>query len=1230
MLFFLGIFLFWPFSGGEEAVIDKPKIKMKHMEPFSKNGEFGNSISDRNEEIKDSHINKVTYNKNDVIVCLSETSYSKPFQINSSWIFSYQNKNLIFFSNYGTQYIKINLTDDRIIPSLHFNSICIRINTNELNVFNLTLFESPTFSTRGKINIKANYFQSDYQSIPSEFISNVFVSNYFYVIDNNQHNNEPHAQITLLNRAKQSLSSYKFVNSGIMDIDESNNNINDLAGFYLLNSSQLTNKINENKMNPYNAFNYIRKLHQSTHLNENVEYNHESEFFSFYANNDYQNFFLSYEFNDDLRNVSIHDDFVTVAMSNLTQINLTSNITSRIAIATTSKQVILSCNALTNFNNYWHFALYLLNESTVVFDQTFDSKEEEILQTIIIVHEKQLTATSATSVPYVVIYPVYNVNYIPSRKNTENYCMCARSNFDECVSEKTCLLYSVPESNYFVSTNSTFLTSISRSKYEIINIYVTDSIDENSHRIDIKQSLRGSKSYNFIPVHRDSSTIITVSNTNFDDSYPISLSFTDISTVNFDIKTGNVDLLILKNSPINIGNRIFEIQEVKLDASSLTIQQNGMIKITKKLHITSLKMNEAIGMGIMLANNSELIITTISEGTTITISNSIASFSNGEYEFLLYMDIGYITFQIEEKTNSNPLLKIVSSYFNPNINLNLIFRLENSLSISFEEATPLPENIIIDFQPVSSSIQSLSLIMPEYLNDFNPNRKIYNFKDVTGEFNLILLNPITLISFLSSVARGDFYAGNLSGFSMNVIDLISKIELYSDYFNILLGTSLLQVNKSFVVNNFTIITNTTNMINISLNENDHASNNTDIISSIFESDPSFSLTIQTTANNTNLYFDKSFQEVMYNNILMKYILITHKELNVTLSTELDVVPPVAVENKVDGVLYRATSKSFILGEEDTLKNNYRSGPDITVVIESSNININQSDFLAEHVTFKSLGNRKQINFYVQAKSLVNYSFDSIGLRLLYQSGNTFQVYSLSLLNSPLLDPFVVQCDYFRSYDFVSITGFGYISCSKLCELSSTQIDCIEIDNGTIVLTSLSLKTARFKSPYFKIYFNSNKNTELKISIVGHTNSLANTFIEILLLGSEPKTIFFDLSWDLIEHANHITIVMIDKSNLTIRVQLMELPPFNVIDSQGNQISFNLILYKPVFTSQLAFILFGAFALLILFVSLILLIVGSVKYHRKFIKTNLYESNNTELDDINPHSNDNNSSDFIIE
>ncbi|OHT07777.1 hypothetical protein TRFO_23882 [Tritrichomonas foetus] len=1216
-------------------------------------GVFGKKIdfTEKSDHNFDFHkYSKIDAEKADdkIEIIISDTSFSRPLNVNLD---DFTKSNIIFRSKSGTQHVHLFYEGDIITKSLTFESVFVIVSKQKLKINNLILYQSPLFCAAGQISIEVAVLTSDFLSLPATFISSVEISNHFFFIDENSVQNddnvfnadaiqEPHAKIILLGGAKQTRSTSfqrqdknNTISSELEKITEFLNNDHNKIKNILKNYSQniqnaaLTNTSNLGSF--VSAHDFIKSLKkiqkeqesQIIHINpdmpsdlndsdsEDHDYDSLIQFsetvepeitqIPFLTDN---HFYMEdnetnssdpnitenlgiYSFNSTLRGISIYDDYVIALLNNADSLNLSANASQEIYINTTSNLIDISYYGNNSFFFNLNFKLLLIEECIVVFNQSFDQVSDSILQEITIYHLKPITMTSATSVPYINIIPITNVQFIPDRQIAENFCMCLKSRFSTCFENKECLLYRVPDENYFIGSNASFMTSLAKSKNEIINIYVTNSLDEEYHIIDLKPSSRSGKIYNFISASNEVRTAINLHDTGLDGSTHISLTFTDIDVTTLDVKTGILSSLTLKNSPVIVEDS-FSLPDFLTDLTSLTLQQKETILVTNSLELTR-GTAETIGVNIILAKNAKINIAHISYFPVIFLSTNSITFSDSNIDFTIFIeDGGPSIIEIEEQTPKiNPTVSLITFSSYSNLKLHMIFKLTTSLTVSFLQALPLPENLLITFQP-NEAMNTLSLIMPMDTENFPSDQKQYHFENITGNIDLVLLTPETVSSFIAALARGDFFAYNLSGFAVNLLDYLTSVTLHNNYFNMVIDNITIQISRQFVYGKLRLMTNATHVINIELAE----PNMTTV--------PPF--VIETTVDNGKIFFDDSFANFSNTN-LSDLISVKHGTYNITLMTNLETVPLVQVDDSIVGVLYEGGINHFNLPENFT---SFRSGPELTVNITKPSIDIYQDDFLAEKVHF--YGN--SFYFHVFSKSLTHYFFQNASLYFeMPNNSNTFYASSLTLRNSSFVQGVAVHCDYLNS-DLHSIILRSIILFFVKFHSDIYLDDPIEniliLEEGIQFVQNDKKKSSHIDGPNINIHYSGNDPISFSLA---NNKSLNDVSIRLFLSGGD-KIIKLDKSWYNVENPKKFRIIVNDLTmKLTIRVELMKLPDIEIVDSNGNLFEFQEDLYTPVFTSKLSFMIFGTLAIIIIFISAILLIAGICCYD----KLSSYEENDIQ-------------------
>lgn len=1110
---------------------------------------------------------------------VNETSYFRPLKINLSKI--YEN-HISICSLQGTQYVSLSGIQTLVNKTITFESIFANIESVKLEVYNLSLIESPIFCTHGPIILYANYLTSDFFSISANYISTVNISQQFNILENNindEISKEPHAKIILQENARYSLLKS-------------------------INSTSATPNPVKNEINNSDFFSDGKLL-------ENEEDNITS----------------IYVLNSTLEKLNIYNRYVVAVFSNST-LNLTCNASNEIQINTSSSTIYINLLESPSYRNHILLNLYLTEVCRLSFDPSFDLVTNNfILEDIRIYHSKELTAFSLTSVPYVTFLPIETVIFIPERHNSENYCLCLKSRFEECVENNECLLYHVNKSNYFYGTNSSFLSAIARSKTNIINIYVTQTkFNTNDyHIIALRQSTVPGKIYNFISTDPDIQTILAVQDSSLDQSTPIELSFTDISRVELGARTGIVTTLRLKNSPINI-ERSFSVANLETDLSSLATQQTETITITSLLTLLPHTTLSVTGVDLLLAQNSQMNIKEISYFPYVTFSTDFVGFSDGNNDFnVRVQNAGPATIVIQDSTfDLDKVIDIRSANSNVQLQLSVIFNLTNPLVVSFLNSFPLPENVEFSFIPSENEISTLFLIMP-FDNEEGPGH-YYNFGNITGNLSLILLTPETIYTFIIASARGDFIINNIPNLALNVMDVVDSVTLFEDSVNIssIYGIQL-HLEKNLVYKQLTLLINTTRNFVLSLGAEN--------MKSIFP------LVIESTVSNTTIFFDETFGQLysnsmnkkeeslanldlVYANEILKSVVVNHHTFNVTLMTNLEAVPMVVVDDDVNGVLYVANRSYFEIPNNNYIS--YRSGPELLVNVTDDMVTVNQNDFLAEKVTFCG----KPFNFLAHSKSRVNYTFVETQPKIdISQSDNIswFEVFALNLEKSQVIGVSNIYVDYLQSDIFsLSMNSTQNLVVGKSSSIRDDALNGIQISKDKIKLTSNLQEgnDATIRGNHWRIYYGGSEKVVVSID----EKSLSQE-IELFLTGKLAKTVYFEKSWYKVRNADKFVIIIEDKSApVTVQADLMNMPEVVVVDSDGQPAQFTQVLYKAVYTNWLSFVIFIALAFIIVVISTVLMIVGFCRYRKKMTNFDAKQTNKTMLEI--PETSGSNESEFI--
>ncbi|OHT07702.1 hypothetical protein TRFO_24052 [Tritrichomonas foetus] len=689
--------------------------------------------------------------------------------------------------------------------------------------------------------------------------------------------------------------------------------------------------------------------------------------------------------NDTLTAIYIYDNHITVTLSGSQTKVLYPNATGHIEIFTTTSRLDLEFYA----SNYHIFSLLKLMinfgaECVIVFGQTWEVLGDQALENFIFIHEDLITLTTQLDeVPYVVCIPTTSVRYIPERLEKENYCLCLKSRFDECVANRYCFLYSVPIENYFSSSDSAFSTRIANSKAITINLYVTDSEDQY-HRFSIKPPSRTRKVLNFFTASNEVKTSITLYDTSESTPQDVSVNCYDITNVVISFSYDLVSTLQMKNSLLEV-TKSMSIKNLIIDSYSVSTPQSSSITVLNHLRLNK-TLPRTFGIELILGPKATLHIDQISLFPIIVISQSQISFSDEESSFSISYQENNVSVEISEATKTNPYIRVITEASSSStVNLNISFLLINPLIVNFEEAVPFPHGIFIDFIPFSKinpnqhEISSIELIMPN-LPDFPMTTHLFPFGNITGSFDLILATPQTVQSFITAMIRDDFYCYNVSRVSMNIMDSLHRIVFYNDGVvaeilnNNATSEIALNFNRTFITDQMTLITNATHIIQMALSNES------------LKTIPKFIL--KTTSANSTIFFDDSFGEFQKTEEFSN-IQIVHGQLDLNLVTDLSTVPNITVIDNVSGVLYYASNIEYKIKQSEYQFGKYRSGPSINVDFWKEDslpqFNISQSDFLAENVYFT--GNN--FNFITFNKAKCFYSF--IDINKVHIVPNIFQI-----------------------------------------------------------------------------------------------------------------------------------------------------------------------------------------------------------------------------------------------
>ena len=970
---------------------------------------------------------------------------------------------------------------------LSFHSIFVTFSSNNMYIKNLTLFESPIGSSKEKIDLTVDYLKSDFFSLPKTTVSTVNIKKEFIYLEDSEENKrnfpENHATIILSSNSKQKFTQV----TRAIDSDNDNFNqkksiekaelLNDNSNLNEETLSEETESIpssftsedldtssfeGEDETKSIESEESFTSLHPASSFYEEFESSQsssddfsdisqsqeETELFSetpsfpfdFDPDNNTNstnstNFTEPIDFylNTSLTVLTLFDEKVEVFYENQENETIKANSTGHLNIFTNSSSFSVRYKSDGYLMTSLKLNLYLLVECAIIFDHSWRILGGQILTNIVFYHSQNHVLTLMTDldeVPYVTVMPALNVRYVPERPNTESYCLCTKTRLEQCIENEECFLYSVPIDHYYSSSNSIISSIIANSKAITINLYLTYTSFNDVHQFSIKPIIRSRKNLNFISVVPTMEVNLQV----FDlsrkrDINKVIMNCVDISNVHVSLTFQNsVDTIILKNSPFVLHSPL-SINNFVSDAYSLNRLQSNIVNVYECLAINRSEMN-SIGIKFMLHNNATLEVKQISMFPTITIRPSQISFAGNEEEFSVGFN-GAFNVKISERTRNNPTVTVTFDVpYNSEIKMIMNFLLENSIIIDFRKSIPFPNGIQINFVPSPDELTSLELLMPDTSDYFDGSYRIFPFGNISGNIDLILASSESVRSFMNSLHHNDFTVSNLSQISLNFNDNLKSVTFFDESIAAKVSDGIgylvdLQFDRLFINGQMTIISNSTEVIEMSLNYSDYL-NTTGSNESLDFGSAKPGLTskmqdfvLKTTNQESCIFFDDSFSAFMNNSVLSK-IKIDHETSNVKLRTNLTTIPNIQVIDDISGVLYYAQLETVNLthsfNESDTfcealndttIENetnltcnilfdsmNYRSGPNITVLIEKENILVSQNQFLAENVTF--LG--KPFSFISKTKSRCKYNFVNIShLKIIPTENST--VLNLSDLNS---------------------------------------------------------------------------------------------------------------------------------------------------------------------------------------------------------------------------------------
>lgn len=910
------------------------------------------------------HILEEVFDKsNNITIWISNTSKVNPFVFDLSQYSNHlQNYSILSFRS--TEQIQFILfKNPQLFKNLNFSfsSVSVTFSTNNISFDYLTLANSPLVSTSEKLNLTIGSLKTDYVSIPDESISQIFLIDFLTLIENSE---QPpnHAKLIFSSTCRQfietninqSLKQHNFFNKPHLNPKTLDNS------YYTDNATRIL--ISENN---------ITLLHNADII-DTLFYNESGEIIIYIASH-------------------------------------------RFSITNSNSNII---------NGKAKIEFHLLSEVVVIFDNSWLSVSDTVLENVNFYHDENVRVTFTTNlneVPYITVSPTTNVRYIPNRPNRESYCLCLQTRFETCVSNQECQIYSVPLANYYSSSNDSFPQIIADSKASTINFYLTYSSQTDFHTFSIRSPSRNPQTLNFFSVLKDLGVKLHLSESNNNLRNSVTINCVDIKIllVSFD-RVSIVDTLQLKTSTLLLTKSMY-INNFISDSDSLIEQQNEELHVFKTLTINKTQLSP-LGVNIILRDKAKLEIQDISLMPSITIRQQRIAFSFEDNE-MSFQYSGSVVVDIFDQSRGFPLI-----YFRTEINpsdadvdIVVNFNLIHSLAINFESSTPSPNGVQVNFIPNEDEMTSLELILPLF-NNFDSTFRLFPFTSISGNIALILTSPRTVLSVIGAAQRGYFETMNVIQLELNVYDSLKYINLNTSGIT---ATIELDDSNSYIIGfkgviitqQLTLITNTTDVIEVLFN----ATESTELFNNEFPSTQNIQLLdssnkniqlldvddlnetesedknstffkLKTTGSSTILHFDESFEPVI-NHRGISTIQVQHDKNDLAFMTELSVIPMVYVEDDVSGVLFYANKTEFNVSASSFLHiqqilsqpnngnfifdndkiENYRSGPNISVSIDSPNIYLLQSEFLAECVKFTG----EPFYFITKSKSRALYIFDNL-------------------------------------------------------------------------------------------------------------------------------------------------------------------------------------------------------------------------------------------------------------
>ena len=949
-----------------------------------------------------------------------------------------------------------------------------------------------------------------------------------------------------------------------------------------------------------------------------------------------------YYLNHTLISLNILYSQITATFSNLNSLELYPDPYGRIQIHINSSRITLDYNGPIYPQAGNSVIIFTQTECVFVFLDSWGVLNDENINNIVFIHEMQITLlTQLEEVPYVRCIPVTNVRYVPERSQSGEYCLCLQSRFDECVQNQECSLFSVPIQNYVISSTTSFAMMIADSKAIVINMYLTYSGNEN-HRLDIKTPTKTSKIINFIAVDEEIPCSLYLQDSNEISDLTIAITCKNLVSVTINFGYNLIATLMLDNSPL-ILVKSCQIPNLITDTYSLSEFQSFSVTVTNNCIINNSDISYT-GVELIIGSNAVLSIMQISNFPNIEISQSSISFSNNDNEFTIFIQDN-ATIEIMESSSDGTYIPLINFYnyipLDSKNRIEIRFLLNNSLKINFQRTGLFSNEVSISFI-ATNILKTLELILTESSINPSPNFKLYPFGTITGNIDLILSTPQTVSSFLNGLYREEFSVFNLSQLSINVMDSLQNITFYNDFFEAVVlnegATELITFPQSVITSQMTLVTNSSSVLFSLANE------------SIYQIQQ---CVLRFESENSSIYFDDSFSPSIFDNISSN-IRIEHETNIVSFFSGYESVPPILINDPIDGVLYYATTSEYTIYSSQPIQRwHYRSGPKLVVHIINDNgkpIFLNQDEFLAEIVEFKG----DPFTLISSGKALTHYSFtdtnitispfnttdqypllfnanNSESLSQIYYFNATFVLLSNSYISVPYFDVnyvlinIIFNIDNFSS-DIKSLSQTDNLISFKCLEFNLNGIDLSKItinENKLLATSNQNENTPFIESDYFVVHYSSNET--LYISLKSTNIESEFTFV---INSPTSAYIYLDKSFDNVQNAERLTFVVVNRINITIQTELINLPPIRVVNSTGFRIPFISITHEPFFTATASFLFFIAFSALIVIISIILLIISYCYQnddddnYEEDIFNNSGKANILEID-TNPYSDDEN-------